>query len=264
MKIELTITTICILIIFLLLLATAGILILRLVLSRQFIREIERYQNELANRQFEEIHNTYHEMRGWRHDYKNHMQVLKIHVENREWELALAYISQMNEDLSNIDHVIKSGNVMADAIINSKVSLAKSRNIQLNVTAKVPEQLPISDVEFCVIFGNLMDNAIEACEKISNPDDRFIRIYIGLFKKQFYLSITNSTNQKRRIQKYYSLKGEGHGFGLYRIDKIIREKNGYLNRKDEPGVFTTEFMLPFRTADVHSIDNIGKPQSDTP
>lgn len=132
MKIELTITTICILTIFLLLLATAGILILRLFLSRQFIREIERYQNELANRQFEEIHNTYHEMRGWRHDYKNHMQVLKIHVENREWELALAYISQMNEDLSNIDHVIKSGNVMADAIINSKVSLAKSRKIQLD------------------------------------------------------------------------------------------------------------------------------------
>lgn len=245
MKIELTTTTVYILAVCIPLLIVTGIGILRILLSRQFIREIEQYQNDLTNRQLEEIKNAYHEMRGWRHDYKNHMQVLKIHVENREWESALAYISQMNEDLSNVDHVIKTGNVMADAIINSKVSLAKSRQIRLDVTAGIPEQLPLSDVEFCVLFGNLMDNAIEACEKISDTEERFIRIYVGLFKKQFYMSITNSTNQKHRVQKYYSLKGEGHGFGLYRIDKIIHEKHGYLNRKDEPGVFATEIMLPF-------------------
>ena len=225
-------------------LVVAGILAVRVLLPRQIIREMERIQNDLAGRQLEEIRNAYREMRGWRHDYKNHMQVLKIYVENRQWESALSYISQMNENLTSIDHVMKTGNMMADAIVNSKVSLAKSKNIRLDVTAKVPEQLPVSDVEFCVIFGNLMDNAIEACEKIASPEERFIRIYIGLFKNQFYLSVTNATNQQKRLQKYYSLKGEGHGFGLYRIDKIVKEKNGYLNRKDEPGVFATEIMLP--------------------
>ena len=199
----------------------------------------------LIGRQFEEIRNTYREMRGWRHDYKNHMQVLKIYVENRQWDECMAYIVQMNQDLSDVDHVIKTGNVMADAIVNSKVSLAKAKHIQLDVTVKIPKELPVSDVEFCVLFGNLMDNAIEACEKIPEEEERFIRVFIGLFKKQFYISITNATNQKKRVQKYYSLKGEGHGFGLYRIDKIIKERKGYLNRKDEPGVFATEIMLPF-------------------
>lgn len=51
--------------------------------------------------------------------------------------------------------------------------------------------------------------------------------------------------RKKRLGSYYSLKGEGHGFGLYRIDRIIKERNGFLNRKDEPGVFSTEIMLPF-------------------
>lgn len=221
------------------------VLIVRMLIPRQITREMERYQNDLVSRQFEEIQNVYHEMRGWRHDYKNHIQVLKIYVESREWDNALTYISQMNEDLTSIDHVIKTGNVMADAIVNSKVSLAKKKNIRLDVTAKVPEELPISDVEFCVIFGNLMDNAIEACEKIDVSEERFIRIYIGQFKKQFYLSVTNATNQKKRVRRYFSMKGEGHGFGLYRIDKLVKEKNGYLNRKDEPGVFATEIMLPF-------------------
>lgn len=228
-----------------LLFVAACLLIVKILIPRQVIKALEQYQNDLVSRQFEEIRNAHHEMRGWRHDYKNHMQVLKIHVENREWQHAMAYISQMNEDLSNVDHVIKTGNIMADAIVNSKVSLAKAKQIQLDVTTKIPEQLPISDVEFCVLFGNLMDNAIEACEKITSVEERFIRIYIGLFKKQFYISITNATNQKQRLHKYFSLKGEGHGFGLYRIDKIIKEKNGFLKRRDEPGVFVTEIMLPF-------------------
>ena len=64
----------------------ASILIIRIFLPKQIIKELENYENTLAGRQFEEIKNTYHEMRGWRHDYKNHMQVLKIYLENRQWD----------------------------------------------------------------------------------------------------------------------------------------------------------------------------------
>lgn len=208
-------------------------------------RKFEKYQNELVERQLAETRNIYHEMRGWRHDYKNHMQVLKIYVENRQWDECLAYIAEMDQDLMNVDHVIKTGNVMADAIVNSKVSLAKAKNIQVDVTVKIPERLPVTDVEFSVIFGNLMDNAIESCDGIAGESERFIRIYIGIFKQQFYISVTNATNRKNRIGRYMTQKGDGHGFGLYRIDKIVKEKKGYLNRKDEPGVFATEIMLPF-------------------
>lgn len=200
---------------------TACMVVIRIFLPRQIVKELEKYQNTLVGRQFEEIRNTYHEMRGWRHDYKNHMQVLKIYVENRQWEECMAYIAQMNQDLSDVDHVIKTGNVMADAIVNSKVSLAKAKNIRLDVTVKIPKEMPVSDVEFCVLFGNLMDNAIEACEKIADEEERFIRVFIGLFKKQFYISITNATNQKRRVQRYYSLKGEGFEIYLGREETVI-------------------------------------------
>lgn len=234
-----------ILLVLALLAAVAGILIVKVFMPRHMIRLLERYQNALVERQFEEIRNTYREMRGWRHDYKNHMQVLKVYVEQRQWQECLDYILQMDQDLSNVDHVIKTGNVMADAIVNSKVSLAETKNISMNVTAKIPEDMPVSDVEFCILFGNLMDNAIEACEQIVSGEDRFIRVYIGMFKKQFYISVTNATNRKSRVRKYDSMKGKGHGLGLYRIDKIIKERNGYVNRKDEPGVFATEIMLPY-------------------
>ena len=70
-------------------------------------------------------------------------------------------------------------------------------------------------------------------------------VYIGVFKKQFYMSVSNSTDRKKRIEKYISMKGKGHGLGLQRIDKIIQDKKGYLNRQNEPGVFVTEIMLPY-------------------
>lgn len=167
MELIIAIVSICIFI------ALLSFSILKIWLPGYMVREMEQYQNKLLERQFEEIDNTYREMRGWRHDYKNHMQVLKIYVENRQWENARDYIVQMNEDLESIDHVIKTGNIMADAIVNSKVSLAKKKDIKLDVTAKIPKEIPMTDVEFCVVFGNIMDNAIEACEKLASKENKF-------------------------------------------------------------------------------------------
>ena len=85
---------------------------------------------------------------------------------------------------------------------------------------------------------------MEACEKIVSQEERFIRVYIGIYKKQFYMSVTNATSQTKRIEWYITDKGVGHGFGLYRIDKIVKKYQGYLKRRSEPGVFVTEIMLP--------------------
>lgn len=167
------------------LILTALILILYLltvflILPKMIVKRLEGLQNKLLERQYEEMRSTYKEMRGWRHDYRNHMQVLKIYLEEGKLEQGKEYIMQMDKDLNDIEHMVRSGNIMADAILNSKLSLARTKDISVNATAKIPENLPISDTEFCVIFGNLLDNAIEACEKIKEKEDRFIRIYIGM------------------------------------------------------------------------------------
>ena len=169
--------------------------------------------------------------------------LIERRLENRQNDYAKR---QLEKDVEEVDLKIKSGNAMADAILNSKMSLAGTKDIRLDVTAKIPEKLPVSDTEFSVIFGNLMDNAMEACEKIESIEERFIRVYIGIYKKQFYMSITNATNQAKRMEQYITGKGTGHGLGLYQIDKIVKKRQGYLKRKNEPGVFVTEIMLPYK------------------
>jgi len=210
-------------------------------------RKISRFQNELVDKHYEEVETMYRKMRGWRHDYHNHIQVLKAHMEMKDYEEASCYLDMLNHDLSTVDTVIKTGNVMVDAILNSKLSMMKEKNIHIDVTAIVPSEVPFSGIDLSVLIGNLLDNAMEACVKQENDEDnRFIRIYIDIVKKQLYIAITNSMDgrAKKAGMKYLSSKGGIHGFGLLRIDGIVRKYGGFINRQNEEGVFATEVMLP--------------------
>ncbi|HEX3078203.1 MAG TPA: ATP-binding protein, partial [Lachnospiraceae bacterium] len=156
------------------------------------------------------------------------------------------YLNQLEEDLDSIDVAYKTGNVSLDAILNSKLTVAEKQDIEIHCKATVPEKLAVADVDLCVVIGNLLDNAMESCEKMKIEEQRFLRVYIGVFKQQLYISVTNSTNEViRKLDKeYISSKRGNHGHGLKRIDAIVDKYDGFINRKNEPGVFVTEIMLP--------------------
>lgn len=208
-------------------------------------RELEGFQNDLINRHYDEVETMYRKMRGWRHDYHNHIQTLKAYMEMHRYQDADEYLDKLQEDLKTIDTVLKTGNVMVDAILNSKLTMIREKNIRVDATAMVPTDISISGIDLSVLIGNLLDNAMEACLK-SPEDERFIRVYIDIMKKQLYISVTNSMQgkAKRFAGRFVSEKGENHGFGLFRIDSIVEKYHGYLNRQTENGVFATEVMLP--------------------
>ena len=222
-----------------------SIIITHFITKRVDEKWIFEFQDSVLKKQRDEVENVYNTMRGWRHDYHNHMQTLKAYLSMNQLTEMSEYLDHLEEDLDSIDIAIKTGNTSVNAILSSKVSIAQRNNINVNCKASVPPQLKISDVHLCTIIGNLLDNAIESCQKLE-VDKRFIRIYIGLFKQQLYINVTNSTNQihrKKLTELITSKKGE-HGFGLRRIDNIVNQYGGFFNRKNEPGVFATEIMLP--------------------
>ena len=235
--------------------AIISVLLTILILKKKYNRRLENFQDSILKKQRDEVQNIYQTMRAWRHDYHNHIQSIKAMMAMNKPEELSEYLDNLEKDLDSIDIAIRTGNVGLDAILSSKVSIARKNNIEVVCTAKVPQNLTVTDVHLCAIVGNLMDNAIEACEKMrccaaSEADGkaapRFIRVYIGLFKSQLYISVTNSTKEKkrRRVAELVTSKLGEHGFGLRRIDRIAERYNGYVNRKNEPGVFATEVMLP--------------------
>ena len=222
-----------------------------LLLKRKYDKRLSDFQDSLLKKQRDEVQNIYQTMRAWRHDYHNHIQSIKAMLAMKKFRELDDYLGTLEQDLDSIDIAIRTGNVSLDAILSSKVSIARKNNIEVNCSAKVPGELKISDVHLCAIVGNLLDNAIEACEKIKSSGEnafpqKFIRIYIGMFKEQLYISVSNSTNAKhrRRLNELVTSKLGEHGFGLRRIDKIAEQYGGFVNRKNEPGIFATEVMLP--------------------
>jgi sensor histidine kinase YesM len=204
------------------------------------------YQNKLLKQQMDEVETMYMTMRGWRHDFHNHLQVLKGYLKLDQKEQAETYLGELESDLTQIDTFYHSGNLQVDAILNSKCAIAEKADIRLNVAAEVPAELSVQDVDLCVILGNLMDNAIESCRRIEDRQKRFIRVTVNPLKKQLYLNVTNSTNEEMKIrtENYFTSKRGDHGYGLKRVDDAVRKYGGYLKRANEPEVFATEIVLP--------------------
>ena len=216
------------------------------IFSKQIDKRLAAYQRELIEVHYAEVENMYKQIRGWRHDYRNHIQVMKAYAASGDIDAIKRYLDELETDLSAVDPVVKTGNPMADAILNSKISLAKSRNVPVKADVFIPLALKISELDLCVIIGNLFDNAIEA--SLALPEGkRQIRIYMDMKNTQLYISFTNFTaakKQKKENGRLQTTKGPGHGLGLIRMDTIIERLDGYINRNSEDGAFTTEILIP--------------------
>ena len=216
------------------------------IFSKHIDKRIAAYQRELIETHYQEVETMYKQIRGWRHDYRNHIQLMKVLAANGDMEAIKDYLDKLDTDLSTVDTVVKTGNAMADAILNSKISLAKSKGIAVKVDAHIPVKLKMSELDLCVIIGNLFDNAIDASMALPE-EQRLIRVYMDMKNTQLYISFTNFTATKKLAKVgnlFQTTKGDGHGFGLVRIDNIIERLDGYLSRNSEDGAFTTEILIP--------------------
>ena len=214
-------------------------------LRRGFESTTERFQQEVLSRQYDEIRGIYLDMRGWRHDYHNHLQVMKADLAAGHLDKLSAYLDDLERDLDRVDTYVKSGNLMVDAILNSKLSLAEKGGVAVTCKARVPDALTVDDVDLCVILGNLLDNAIEACAALP-ADGRWLRVYVATRGSQLYASIQNSAVEDPSFNQrnYISEKRGNHGLGMKRVAAVVDKYEGFLNLANEPGIFAAEVSLP--------------------
>ena len=242
MKLELMIAVI----VFALLFLTLAIFFIKQYMVKLTERRISFYQSDLMEKHYKEVENMYRQMRGWRHDYHNHIQTMKAYLNMQNLDKLASYLNELDTDLTAVDTVIKTGNIMIDAVLNSKISLARSRNIPVHADADIPVKLRMSELDLCIILGNLFDNAIEA-SLLLPEGQRLIRIYMDMKNTQLYISFTNFTAGKKMAKRgklFHTTKGSGHGLGLVRMDEIIERLGGYVSRNSEDGAFTTEILIP--------------------
>ena len=211
--------------------------------KRTYLKLVE-YQTKQSEKHLNEVRSIHTEMRGYKHDFHHHLQTLKGQLEAGEVDRAQAYIEKLDDQLMNVDTLLKTGNVSLDAILSAKIAQAKAEGIAVNVKANVPDSLTISDLELSIVVGNLLDNAIEACCSVSG--DRFIRLFISMKGTMLYFSMLNSAGEKRtKTAGLFASRKDGiHGFGLRRAQAILEEHGGWVKYNSEEGAFTSEFLVP--------------------
>lgn len=216
-----------------------------MLLQKWIDKRMEAYQSDLLQKYCDEVESMYTKMRGWRHDYHNHIQALQASMALGRYEEVNEYLRELNDDLTQVDTTIKTGRVMIDAMLNGKLNIAAQNDIAVNTKAKIPEGTPVTDVDLCAIIGNLLDNAIEENKRLPQ-EDRFLRIYIGQKNTQLYLAFTNAAGKKRDKRKslFSSAKGTQHGLGLVRVESLVKKYGGLFSADSEDGGFTAELLIP--------------------
>ena len=204
----------------------------------------EYYQTQIMS--YRMLEEQYQKMERVRHDFKNHVIALQGFLEKSEYEKMKDYFQQMMKaaDIEKGEEV--TGNIAIDALLNHKRKLAEEKNISWECDMKMIPECPVDTYDLCVLLGNALDNAIEACERIPDKETRFLMMYAKTVKKCFLLEVRNSADTHDIQELEYSRKrnSEEHGFGFLNIRDVVNQYHGTMNVEIKENVFSLSILLP--------------------
>ncbi len=211
----------------------------------------ESFISKMNRIQYEQIISSTEALRGIKHDISNHLETLSLLIKSKEYEKATEYLNRIFSELS-LNHMVSTGNVPVDCIISNKYALANNSGITFDYTIHLPKKLPLDDVAICSLLGNIIDNAIESCEKISSSKKRYISLTIRPFNNMLLINIANSSIGDYKLSKsgnFLTTKQNNtdssyHGIGMKQICRIVKENDGFIRFSPESDSFTLEIMIP--------------------
>ena len=180
---------------------------------------------------YEEIKSHQEDTRRIRHDIKNHLNIINRLIVEKEYEYAKNYVKNINKKTMEDDVVRVTNNKIIDAILFNKSEICKLKNIKLDLDIRLPEKINIDDFDICVLYGNLLDNAIEACENIDiNTQSRYIKVKSIIRGSSLFINIRNSNNREVYMDgsRFLTNKKDkiNHGIGVESVKKTIEKYNG--------------------------------------
>ena len=210
--------------------------------SLKFEIQKQNYEQQISSqsKHVDEILVMQKQIKKFRHDSSHHFTALKGFFANNQNQDGLTYIEKINSDLENTE-IVDTGNTAFDAIISTKKALAESKNIEFTIQIQIPEKLKVDAVDLCVIFGNSLDNAIEACEKLENQ--RMINVSAIYDDCQLICKITNTAALSTTDLQTTKTDKENHGFGLDNIKQALSKYNHVLKIDQTDNEFVLSFII---------------------
>lgn len=202
----------------------------------------------IQHKYYENIKKQQENIKRIKHDIKNHMNVIRNLIIDGEYEHVNNYVQSINEQLNHDTPEQMTNHKILDAILFNKIKICKDKNIIFDLDVKIPEKIPIDDFDLCVIYGNLLDNAIEACLQIQEQNkEKYIEL--KTFTKGDYLFINIKNNFSLDINtignKFITHKEDklNHGIGMDNIRTTIQKYDGQMKITYADKEFNVSILL---------------------
>lgn len=215
--------------------------------EQQLLYQKDQYENVIAG---------YNQIKRVRHDMIGHFITVKGYLVGNKTHEAVEYLGKLSDELNIETKGILSRNVAVDAIINNRKTKANALGIQFDHEIMIPEQLHIDDMDICIIIGNALNNAIEACERITDINCmQLIRMRMKYKKGSVLLDIKNTYNPdtiKSKNKKYISSKiGRAKGAigtGMGNIMQTVEKYGGICQSDCNNEYFKLQIVIPDKSA----------------
>ena len=196
--------------------------------------ELLELQAHSLQQYVEEAKLRYEKTKSFRHDIKNHITVVKELLENQKAEEALQYVEGMENLTADISFTVSTNHPVLDILLGNKLGIAEENQIEVQCSLAVPYPCGISDIDFCIILGNALDNAVSACNRIGSGKPKYIHV-TGKVQGDFLLmEIENSYIGRRVIC---------NGTGLTNIGAAVEKYQGAMEIRTEGDKFVLSLLL---------------------
>lgn len=201
---------------------------------------------EIQAQQYHRLQMYMQETSRLRHDFRYQLTVLAGMVKEKHYKELEDYLDQYIAGISEMP-VQYCASSAVNAILNHYVSICRELGIKVNLNIRLRERFSIEDVDFCVLLGNLLENAVDGCKNLCE-ENRFISLKAGQTAERIIaLQITNPYEGNVNIKggRLFSSKHDGEGQGLKSVRLIAEKYNGFFDVRYENQMFEVKVLLNF-------------------
>ncbi len=189
-------------------------------------RSLSRYVQEAKLR--------YEKTKSFRHDIKNHITVVKELLENERAEEALRYMKGMEDLTADISFPVSTNHPVLDILLGNKLGIAEENRIEVQCSMIIPYPCGISDIDFCIILGNALDNAVSACNRVGGGKQKYIHVTGKAQGDLLFMEIENSCTGRRAVRS---------GTGLTNIRTAVEKYHGAMEIRTEGEKFVLSILV---------------------
>lgn len=241
---------------FYLILSIVGLIIMNILFYYLFVSTGRKFEiiteNELLKQNIKlqmehsfEARKLYKEIQIIKHDMKNHLISIRSCLDDGNYCKSIDYLNNMIKDIEKTKKLVFTKNDMFNAIVNNKFSEANSKGIKTSYFINYELDGKVEDTDISILFGNLLSNAIEACEKIKGEKE--ISLFIDKKREYIYIEV-NNTIESSVLRDNPGLKTtktdkNHHGLGIKSIKNIVKKYDGIINYRENGNLFTSNILL---------------------